>query len=183
MAADTLKSLSITALDATPPPTLTYGTGEGVQGYGKDIGDWVLPTTGGLVSTSSIYKLVRMPTNAKLKSLVLSVDGLLDTGTSLTLDVGAYYSDATNDGTAVANQGVLISANCFLAASTAYQSSAVADVNALAAYSVKNRNLPLWLGLGLATDPGGMIDVVLAVHAAAQTAAAHNVGIKAAFVM
>lgn len=177
---DTLKSVSITNSDATP--RVINATGVGAVGYAKDVSDWITPTAAGLLTTASTYKLIRVPTTIKLKSLVLAVDGDIETSTGLALDVGAYYSDSTTDGTPAADQGVLISANCFLAASTSFQSSATADVNALAAYSVQARNEPLWQGLGLSADPGGNIDIVLAVHTAATTGVSHKVGIRALYV-
>lgn len=179
MAADTLKSLSITNLDAIP--IVPNATGVGAEGYYKNESDFVTPTTGGLGSTLSTYKVLRVPTNIKLKALSLSADAALDTSTGLVLDVGAYYSDSTNDSTAAANQGVLISANCF-AAAIAFQAT-FQKVNALSAYAVANFNQPLWKGLGLATDPGGFIDIVVAVHTVATTAASHNLLASADFVM
>ena len=185
MAADTLKSLSITNLDAVP--IVPNPTGKGANGYLKSISDYSTPTTGGLASTSSIYRLVRLPTNAKIKNITLSSDAALDSNGSptLTFDVGAYYSDSANDGTAVANQGVLISANCF-GAVVAF-GAAHENIYALGAYSVANRNLPLWQALniqvnGLNADPGGFIDVVVAVHAVAATAVSSNLGIEVDYV-
>lgn len=177
---DTLKSLSITNSDQTiivPNPT-----GNGAQGFMKNISDFVTPTAAGIMLTASTYKMVRVPTNIKLKSLKLVSDGALDTSTGLGLDVGAYYSDSTVDGTAVANQGVLISANCFLANSAGFQSSAKGPVEGLTAYSVAARNQPLWQGLGLASDPGGMIDIVIAVHTLATTGGSAKLWLSADFV-
>lgn len=165
MAADTLKSLSITNLDSTiivPNPT-----GNGAAGPLRNVSDFVTPTVGGLASTASTYKMVRLPTNAKLKALKLNADAALDSSTGLVLNVGAYYSDATNDGTAAANQGVLISANCFAAAKV-FQAT-FTDVDVLGAFGAAKRQQPLWQGLGLASDPGGFIDVVVAVSVIATT--------------
>ena len=181
MAADTLKSLSVTTLDTIP--AIANTAGEGGQGFLKSINDFVTPTAAGLASTSSTYKMVRLPSNVKVKAMKLSVAAAIETSTGLTLDLGAYYSDSTVDGTNYANQGVLISANAFLAASSAFQSSAVADVNAFAAVSPAKRNLPLWSVLGLASDPGGFIDIVLAVHAAATGAASQAVGLQVDYVL
>ena len=184
---DAISSASITALDAfnTPGggPIVAATSGEGAVGFLKELSDFVLPTTGGLASTTSKYKLVRLPFNAKLKSLDLTVDGLgLDSSTGLAIDVGAYYSDSTVDGTPKALQGTVISVNCFDAADTALHSSAVGPVSVLKSFGVELRNEYLWSALGLSSNPGGFVDVVVAVHTAATTAVANNFGVSAKFV-
>lgn len=187
MSADTLYSTSITALDAAPPidqPT----AGEGGPGYLRSNSDYVTPTTGGLGSTSSLYYMLRLPTNAKLKTLKMVIDAALDSGSpSLAWDVGAYYSSSTIDGTAPANQGVQISANCFAAAKVNY---AAGEADMLTSFGVALRNQPLWQALsigvtegGVSEDPGGFVDIVMAVHTAANTAASHNVSLKADYVV
>lgn len=164
---DTLKSVSITNLDAVP--IVPNATGVGAVGYLKNVSDFITPTGAGLQLTTSTYKMLRVPTTIKLKALTMAADGALDTSTGLALDVGAYYSDSKNDGTAVANQGVLISAACFSAINIAFRSSAHAKTDVLDALAVAKRNQPLWKAVGLASDPGGNIDIVVAVHTAATT--------------
>jgi hypothetical protein len=182
MAADTLSSASITNLDTIP--FVANNPGEGGSGYLRDVSDYVTPTTGGLASTSSIYKMVRLPTGAKLKKLQLFCTSVLDSNASPTLavDVGAYYSDSTIDGTPVADQGVSISAACFLS-NVAFGAATTKSVDALQALSPQKRNEPLWQAVGLAADPGGFIDIVVAVHAAAATAASQQMGIDAQYVV
>lgn len=179
MAADTLSSASITNLDAFPVVANTAG--EGAQTDSREQSDYVKPTTAGLVDTGSKYKLLRVSPEIKLKSLVAIVDGVLDSSTGLAIDVGAYYSDSTVDGTPTALQGTSISVNCFAAALAVFQSSSVADVNVLTAFSLPKRNQRLWEALGLSANPGGSIDIVVAVHTAATTAASHNLGLRAMF--
>lgn len=177
MAADTLKSVSITALDimnASAGPIQAVTSGEGAAGFLKETGDYVTPTAAGLDNTGSTYKLVRLPFNAKVKDITLYSDGPLATDTTLTLDVGAYYSDSTVDGTPAALQGTAISVNCFAAVLTGFQSSAVGPVYALSNFPVLERNEYLWSALGLSSNPGGFVDVVVAVHTADSTGASHN---------
>lgn len=179
----TAKSASIVNQDSIVP--VANPTGNGAQGYSKEIGDFVALTTGQLGTTATILGLLRLPSNAKLKSLTLTSDAALDSSTGLTLDVGAYYSDAfaTNgviDGTPQALSGTLISVNAF-AAILVFQ-AAFQNVFALKSFGVAKKNQPLWQALGLAADPGGFIDVVVAVHAAATTAVAGTLGISASFV-
>lgn len=181
MVADALKSASITNLDTVP--VVPNSTGEGGPGYVRNASDYVTPTAAGLADTGSKYKMVRVPSNAKLKRMTLSVEAAIETSTGLALDLGAYYSDSTQDGTPPGVQGTAISVNCFLAASTGFRSSAVADVNALAALKPSLRNQPLWQAVGLTSDPGGFIDIVLAVQAAATGAASKQVGLDVSYVV
>jgi hypothetical protein len=183
MVADTLKSASITNLDAQP--FIQNNAGVGAGGELKTISDFVAMTTGGLASTSSTYKMVRLQSNVILKSLNLLFSTAPDSNGSptLTFDVGAYYSDSTTDGTAVANQGTAISATAFASAfaTTATNSSKGVKNNVFLNPATNLFNSQLWAQLGLATDPGGCIDIVLAVHAAAATAVASTACIEASF--
>jgi hypothetical protein len=180
MTADTLKSASITNLDTVPVTPNTAG--EGGVGETRNVSDYFTPTTGGLVSTSSTYKVLRVPTNAKIKNLQLRNDAALDSGSpSLAWDVGLYYSDSTMDGTSVANQGASISVNLFAAALTGAYGAGVYDI--LESFGVANQNKPLWSAAGLSSDPGGYFDIVVAVHTAANTAASHNVGVTCNYVV
>lgn len=185
MAADTLKSTSIVSLDLPNFPT-TPTTGQGAQGYQKSYDDYVIPTTAGLILTTSTYKMVRVPTNAKIKKITLNADAALDTSTGLALDVGAYWSDSPVDGTPVSLQGTLISANCF-AAALAFQAT-FQGVDATGAWTQAEKLTELWSALsitynGVAVDPGGFIDIVIAVHTAATTAASHALGLRVEFVV
>ena len=182
---DTVKSASITTLDGTtaqPPANTQLTEGIGAPGRVINHSDFVAATAAGLQSTSSTYKLVRITTKAILKDVRLYTKVGGDTSTSLTVDLGAYYSDSTVDGTAYANQGTLISANCFVANQAFGQSSAAANIDGLSNLDPNLRNSPLWTQVGLATDPGGYIDVVLAPHTGASTGIAGNIGVNVSVV-
>ena len=182
MTADTVKSASITTLDGTtqqPPAPTQLTTGIGASGETINHSDFVQASTGGLASTASTYKLVRLPTRHILKSGDLFTKAGLDSSTGLAVDLGAYYSDSTNDGTPASLQGTLISTNCFVANVAFAQSSLGQKIDALSNLDASLRNSPLWQQVGLTADPGGYIDVVLAVHTIASgTAAAGAVGIN-----
>lgn len=198
MAADTLKSTSVTNLDAFPIVTDTSGQGAG--GYARIASDFVTPTTAGLGNTSSTYRMVRLPTSAIIKSATLSVGAALDTGgasAALTVDLGAYYSDAYSaggviDGTPISDSGNSISANCFLAVhSLGTTADAVAsgvattgdfEIDAIYALDRNLINSQLWAQVGLSSDPGGFIDLVLAVHHAADAAAAVPIALVVEYV-
>jgi hypothetical protein len=174
MTTDTLKGTQITALDTTQPAGDIQSAGFGAPNYSKSTVDGCSATAAGLAATTSTYRILRFPSQAVLKELYIECPTQLDSNGSPTLaiDVGAYYSDSTIDGTAPANQGTSISVNCFLAAKT-FGSVAGTRQWALTALStVALRNQPLWEQAGLTSDPGGYIDVVVAVHTAAATGVA-----------
>ncbi len=181
MAADTVKSASITVLDgapqnATSPTQLNEGVG--AAGRLNDHSDFVAMTAGGLASTSSTYKMVRLPTTCHIKLARLFTKAGLDSSTGLAVNLGAYYSDSTQDGTPASLQGTLISATCFMSAVAFGRSAAGSEVDALSNLDANLRNSQLWAQVGLATDPGGYIDIVLAVQTVASgTAAAGNVAL------
>jgi len=183
MAADTVKSASITTLDGTvsqPPAPTQLTEGIGAPGRITNHSDFVVATTGGLASTSSTYKMVRLPTSCILKTVDIYTKSGLDSSTGLAIDLGAYYSDSTNDGTPYSLQGTSISANCFAAAQAFGQSSAGSKIDGLSNLDANLRNSPLWAQVGLTTDPGGYIDIVLAVHTVVSgTATAGNIGLNA----
>lgn len=182
MATDALKSLSITNLDSLAPGPIRNVAGEGAPGATKTLNDYVTPTASGLASTSSKYKLIRLPSNAKLKRLKIEADAALDTNGSPTLaiDVGAYYSDSTMDGTPPASTGTAISTSCFAANVSFAVGASTLSVDATP--KVANRNVPLWSAAGLTADPGGMIDVVVAIHTGAATGSAQNFGAQADYI-
>lgn len=181
MTADTLKSRSITNLDANP---IVYDSaGFNIASREQTATDYASATTGGLASTSSTYNLVRMRSNAILRSVFLFTSAVLDSNVSptLTFDVGAYYSDSTMDGTQSQNQGVLISANALAAVVATPTAAHVAGGKEVFVANPADQDKMLWDFLGLASDPGGFIDIVVAVHAAAATAVAGDIGLRIGF--
>jgi hypothetical protein len=147
------------------------------------VNDYVAATAAGVASTASTYKAIRLPSQAFLKSLEISTIAGLDSSTGLQIDVGAYYSDSTVDNTQPSLQGVLISANVFAAAVNFANSSLGQKLDGLQSLDPNLRTSPLWQQVGLTADPGGYIDVVIAVHTAKSgNAAAGNINVQAIFV-
>jgi len=106
MAADAAKSLSITGLDSTPYVPQTSGQGATDTLQVQD--DVVAATAVGLQTAKSSYRLCRIPTNAKIKSVLLATDVSLDSGThALVFDINLAFSDSTIDGTQSALQGLI----------------------------------------------------------------------------
>lgn len=196
MTAENLSSNSITGLNGTNG-VITYPN---PNGYGPSevryVSDFITPTTTGLADTGSTYRVLRLKSTVSLRELWLQAGGLLDTGgasAAFAVDVGAYYSNSTTDGTNQSPSTAYISVNCFCAAhSFATTSDGVTSgaastgdriLNGL--YSL-NQNLigsPLWKQAGLSADPGGFIDIVVAVHTAANAAGATPFSVTASYTL
>ena len=160
-----LKSAAITNLDTIP--ILAPTQGEGGPSYLQEIDGYVTCLTAD--TTSSVYRIVRLPTNVKVKSVVIDTAAL---SASTTLNVGAYYSDAYSaggvfDGTPPSLSGTVISAAFFASALAATSANVRVDVtNQAGNYPISNRNEYLWQALGLSADPGGFIDITVVPNVA-----------------
>lgn len=174
-----LKSTAITNLDATPAVQST--TGEGAAGFMKTIDGYVVVPASD--TTASTYQLVRVPTNAKVKSVRFESEAQ---GAGK-VDLGVYYSTSTIDGTAAANQGLVVpGVGINLFATDIDCASAVAptqEINQSGNYTLDLRDSPLWKAAGLTTDPGGMFDVVATVHTTAMTTGTGRLGVQVDYVL
>jgi len=154
----TLDGVAITNSDAMP--TVANTTGEGSAAVLRSINDYVTPLSAD--STSSVYKIVRFPTNAKVKSVkIWSAIATAGSG-----DINVAFSDSTVDGTPGAYQGTIpqISAanNKLFGAAQSLVSTLGAgplDKTFSGTYTLLNKNQPMWQVLGFATDPGGFFDI------------------------
>lgn len=98
MAAEQIKSTSITNLDTIPIIPNTASQGAGGRLVMTD--DFVSAAATPLQSTKSVYRVVRIPTAAIPKSIDFFTTVALDSGThALTFDVNIAWSDSTVDGT------------------------------------------------------------------------------------
>ncbi len=176
MSVENLKSVTITNLDATP--IVANSAGEGAQGYAIVAHDYI--TISASASQTSTYKLLRVPTVARIKELILE-NAALTTGR---INLSVYYSDSTTDGTAVANQGLIVptTGDQFFASDIDLTSAAkgVDVTNESGNYPVDKRNSSLWSALGLTTDPGGFFDIVAVVHTTDVTIAG-KIGLTAVY--
>jgi hypothetical protein len=94
MAAEQLKSQSITNLDNTP--IVPNSAAQGAASHFRYIDDFVAATAVGVASTKSIYRLIRIPTGAIPKSLTILTTAALDTGThALAFDLNIVWADDT----------------------------------------------------------------------------------------
>lgn len=165
MATEALKSTSVTNLDSSPIVANTIG--EGADGQLRMANDTVTSTAA--VTTGSTYKVVRIPTNAKVKRVLLNTAAH---GGSAAFDIDVAHSDSAVDGTPASLQGNIIqisSADNKLFGSAVAVSSAQTqkDVTFQNTFTVVHQNMPLWnvlVTLGATTfsaDPGGFFDIVL----------------------
>jgi hypothetical protein len=159
-----LKSASITNLDSTPIQPVDIG--EGVGGFLRTVNDYVTALAADAIS--STYRLVRFPTNAKVKHIVI----FSAAGTNGAADCDVAYSDSTTDGTSIANQGSIVQVssadNQLFGAAQTLVTTATAGVDQTFAgtYTQAYSNQPMWEVLGLTSDPGGRFDIVLKVTTA-----------------
>lgn len=182
------KSDMVTNLDTIPEVINTAG--EKAGNYAKRVLATVTPTAVELGSTTTVYSMVRLPSQCRVKRIVLMADRGLDTSTTTTfaVNVGAAYSDAPGqsppvlDGSQLTNSSVVIDQACFAtarlfggtggdgaAATRAANIIDLAPVNGANKWNVAGHNKTIWEMLGLATDPGGFIDITLQVQAAPTT--------------
>lgn len=172
-------SASITNLDATASPFIVKQNtaGEGGAGCEQVIDDYV--TTVSSDAAGVIYRVLRVRTNVKVKSLVLESEAM----TAGKVQLGVYYSDSAFDGTLVANQtAAAISVNFF--ANDVDLTSAVTptnETNQSGTYTLDKRNQPLWQALALSSDPGGWFDICATVHTTTITTGA-KLGLRLNFV-
>lgn len=176
MGTSALKSTAITNLDANPPQYNTGGAG--APGEMKTIEAFV--TAVAADAAGSTYRLVRVPTNAILKDCIFRSEAQGAGKVQLSI----YYSDAANDGTPVASQGLVVpSTGAAFISDDIDCASAVTPVDKLGAgtapgWNMSMHNKRLWDALGLTTDPGGFFDVVAVVHTTAVTTGTGRLGVS-----
>lgn len=163
MAGHNLKSTSITNYDASP--VVAMAVGEGANGLIRVANDFV--TTVSSDDTTSTYKLVRIPTNAKVKSIYI-MSAIATAGSG---DINIAYSDSTVDGTQQSLAGGVVQITgpvnnkLFGAAQSLVLASVRTDFTFKGTFTQAHQNLPLWqvlVNLGatqFTSDPGGFFDI------------------------
>lgn len=163
-----LKSAPITNLDAIPAVQNTAGIG--APGELRQVDGFASSVSGDLAG--STYQLVRIPSNAKVKTVIWE-SAAMGAGK---ISLSVYYSDATQDGTAKANQGLVVpTTGATFFASQIDCTSAIPqtnEVNQSGNYPIAYRQKELWDALALSADPGGYFDIVAVVDTTAITTGA-----------
>lgn len=170
MAGHNLKSLSITNLDASPVIANTIG--EGAPGFEQVVNDFV--TTVSADDTTSTYRLCRIPTNAKIKSLQI-YSTIASAGSG---DIDIAFSDSTTDGTpqslnALTNPVVQVTGpadnKLFGAAQSLVLAGVGTDFTFKGTYTPAMQNIPMWQNLvtlgatQFTADPGGFFDIYVKI--------------------
>jgi hypothetical protein len=209
--AETIKSTVITNWDSVTAGgtgatagVVTPTEGQGVAGLLRMNTDYV---TGVTYATNSLYRLCRFPVNAIVKDFSLFLDGPLDSaGENPVLAINVAFSDSTDDGTAVANQGnipttantgtVVVPAT-YTAANQLFGSwTQVNDTTVQLPVNLTNNgsityydlvtgcNTPLWQIFGFSVQPGGMFDILIKLTTGATTAVTtSSIGVRLSFVI
>lgn len=168
-----LKSTLITNRDATPKVLtdafLSGGIMEEVMGSVK---------TGASDTANSYYRLISVPSNARLSELKWQSDAL---GSGCVVDVGVWYPTSIPTGgasfLASGSSGAIISSSIFAAGLTAPAATALTEItNQSLNYLIPLQETPLWNVLGFALDPEINFDLGFVTRVA--TAAAGYVGLK-----
>lgn len=179
MTTEALKSTAITNLDASPIVVST--TGEGAPGFLRNVSGYV--TVSASMAAGSTYRLVRIPTNAKVKEILFESEAQ---GAGK-FNLSVYYSDSTTDGTAVGNQALIVptTGDQFFASDIDCAALVVQGIktNESANYTLAMRNKRLWDALALTSDPGGFFDIVAVVHTTDVTTGTGKLGVEVNYVV
>ncbi len=137
----------VTNAEASPPTKNDSTT----RGSVKDTVGSITPATDD--AATSIGRLVRVPSNARVTKLSLTCAAFTTAGA---VDVGVYRT--SGDGGAVVDADFFASAQALTAA--------LADASVLnesGVNTIANQLLPLWQAAGLASDPGGELDIAYTI--------------------
>lgn len=158
MAVVTPKSVAITNADANRLTNARIIRGDVKESVG------MLEAANG-DDIASIYRLCRVPANARISQVLLSCDAI----TTCAGDVGVYKT--TRDGGAVVDVDFFGSAVSLASALLNSDITHEADpADAGAGFGKADVEKPLWEALGLTADPGGAYDIAITLTAAAGSA-------------
>lgn len=166
-----LKSPSITNSDATP--RVANEAGEGAPANLRSVNDFITAVSAD--DTGSRYRLLRIPTTAKLKKLSI-FSKIASAGSG---DINIAFADTPDANPALAGGIVQITGpadnKLFGAAQSLVLAGVDTDFTFKGAFLPAHQNLPLWqvlVNLGatqFASDPGGYFDILIAITTAVTT--------------
>ena len=175
MTTEALKSTVITNLDANPVTRNTAG--EGAHGSMYSVSGFA--TVSASMAAGSTYRLVRVPSNAKMQSLLFESQAQ---GAGK-FQLGIYPSDSATDGTNAAAPGTATDVKFF--SDDIDCASAVVPTEKIFGTGGSNtpdkRNKQLWDAAGLSTDPGGFFDIVATVHTTDVTTGTGKIWVQARY--
>jgi len=137
--------------------------------------------TGAADAAGTTYRLVSIPSNARLSMLEWQSDSL---GSGCVLDVGVWFPTTVPLGGAAflasGSAAALISSSIFAAGLTAPAATTLTEItNQSTNYLIPLQETPLWNVLGFVTDPEVSFDIGFIARIA--TASAGYVGLKARY--
>jgi len=175
MSVDHVKSTIITNLDATPvvPPTAGEG-GPAPLKFNEGFATAVASS-----SVGATYQLVRIPSNAKVKSIMFESEAQ----TAGKFDLGLFYAtDGGGNKPTSLLVAAAIDADFFATAIDCASAVATTEVmNESGTYTLDKRNQPIWQAAGLTSDPGGFFDIVASVITTAVTTGTGKFGIRVSY--
>ena len=174
MAVVNLKSVQISNRDSLPK---IFTDAFVDAGYAK--GTIGSVQTGAADSVGSVYRLIQVPSNARLSALDFVCDAA-----GGAVDIGAYYPTYVPKGDGKLDTvvpGSVINQNFFAAAqSAAAVLKQTSVLNASGYNTISKQEMTLWAALGMAQDPGILLDICLTVTTA--MSAAGFIGLKATYI-
>lgn len=175
----TVKSVQITALDANQGLNPIERAGKLRSALGT-----ITIATGNLVA-NDVVLLTRIPSNARVKSIVLKNDDLDSNGTpTLAANIGLYAAHAFTDGSTSYAKGAAIAASCYATAITTLQSANVLGVDhAYEAKSLGNGRRRVWEDAGLSKDPGIDLDLAMTFSTGAATAVSGVIHVEVEYIV
>lgn len=147
MAVEARKSAGITNRDASPRVKMDSATAGGR--VREEVA--TIETVSG-DSTGSTYRMLRLPSNARVSQVLLYAD---DIGTTTAADFGIYQT--TENGGAVVDADFFASGVAMNAAAT----NASDITHESAVFGLEDAEKPLWEALGLSADPQRDYDLVV----------------------
>ena len=207
-ATSAVDSLNIVTLNTQPIQQLSAG--EGAPGRVRVQDDYIAVTTA-MEAAGQYWRMCRIPTIAKVKSLVVGTDAAPDSNSTqqLALDFSVIFSDSKYDGTqsalqngipTTANTGAVTLPSAYSSPNKLFGTLTLSGNNlaipltdiliqgGLVYNSLVIPETPLWElfgfvnGQGLPQDPGGFFDILVDVSTAAATAHACNMYMKVTYV-
>ena len=173
----TAYSTELTSYEATPQVMVSPASAGGKVRIWSDT--IAAATTD--IDDDDIIMMAEIPSNAKIKSIMLYNDDLDSNGSpALVTDVGVYngnvkFNDTDGSATAYAAEGV-IDRDCYGTVSTVLQGAVTAGTEfryeTLGIETVGNF---MWEDAGLTSDPGRMLRIALTIETVAATAAAGDI--------
>lgn len=165
----TLKGTAITNRQATP--AVLNNPGNGGAGVFKEAFGYLASVPASL-SITSIIRLVEVPSHARIRSVKLYSAAQ----TAGAFDVGVYRCN--NDAA-----GVVVDQDFFASAVSCASAVLGTEVSEeTATYTIAKRSQQLWEAAGLASDPGGNLDIALTVATTDVTTGLGAIGLSVTYV-